>query len=692
MSHPVWPCSGSTSGLFLCLPTKKNFFVFPPQVAQERRESQKFSPVLTRSSKKTKKDTIDQPVKGGIALAFSPPDQELNSRREKEEMAAKEQRRRSRISDAQNAGRLLIYSPKSMSCRNFNMDGDEENSKDYSNNHDENSDEDEQLSVDFKSSTSNMSDMTKESKGTSNLELHEDIKTIKQTLEQVVKDRRASDAGLLVNQEDKVALEIERAKTKDLEAAKSSLQSTVTELKSKLASGEEAFKAEKARLETCLESSQQEFTQKVCTLRGEIETLQQEKAELLEEVSKLEEDLESARAMLSSNAADAKVIEELTAQITGLKEKELEGAKLQEELKKMAETKTHLENEIQRTESDLAAYKAKITDSESQLKDALTKNKEQENQKQQEIQTRDGTINDLMERINVLRDGKTETSSELARVREELEKMKKVKEGQEQQIAELQGSLSSAQKKFSKEKKNVEASLSKLKNALESSSAKVRATEDSKAKETRLKNERIMELESRLLETQEKLGNAVERLSTSDERENELLRKLLASDKIRAQLHNRVTQLSGNIRVFVRVRPSLPGEEEKLTAAATADIAKGKRNKKSAPVAMESPFYFPGELDARGGSCDSDDMTKRIIEIKEPPKDRGGLSERRKNWRFPFDNVFSSNSSQDDVWEAVEPLVQSAIDGYPTCIFAYGQTGELLFTFLTCRDPFMLLI
>ena len=581
---------------------------------------------------------------------------------------------------------------------------DEDDEANNNNNKDENSDEgeqqrsfasDDQLSIGFKSSTSHISDMTKDSKVTNNLELHEDIKTIKQTLEQVVQDRRASDAGLLMNQGDKIALEAERAKANELEAAKSSLESTVFKLEGKLASGAEEFETEKNRLELRLESSQQEFSQKVGVLHGEIEILQKDKEDLLEKVSMLEDDLKNARALLSSNEADAKVIEELTDQLTGLKEKETEGAKLQEEVRKMTEIKAQLESEIKRTETDLATYKAKIADSESQLKKALAQNKEQESQMQQEIQTRESTINDLMERINVLRDGKSETTGELASVREELDKMKVVRESQDQQIAELQGSLSSAQKKFSKEKKNVEASLAKLKNALESSTAKVRATEDSKSMETRQKNERIMELESQLLEAQGKLGNAVERLSTSDEREDELLRKLLASDKIRAQLHNRVTQLSGNIRVFVRVRPTLPGEDEKLLAAATGDTTRGKRGKKTTPMIMESPFHFPGELDARGGACDSDDLTKRIIEIKEPPKDRGGLSERRKNWRFPFDNVFSSNSNQEDVWEAVEPLVQSAIDGFPTCIFAYGQTGAYhfpVFIFFSVLFPLLTII
>ena len=677
---------------------------------------------MTRSTKKKKPRTDDnqKPAARGIALAFSPPDHEENARRAKEEEDAKAERRDSRISEARNNGRLLIYSPNSMRCRNFNMDddddeeanddeeadpwddgsprkeGDDDNNNDNNNNNNNNNDDDEQPSfasedqicIGFKSSTSHMSDMSSSQQQQSTLELHEDIKTIKQTLEQVVQDRRASDAGLLMNQGDKMALEAARAKTEELQTAKSSLESTVSDLQSKHATDVEEFKAEKNRLESSLESSQQEFNRKVGVLQGEVATLQKDKEQLSEQVTNLESDLKAARDMLSTNEADAKVIEELTAQLTTMKEKESEAAKLHEELQKMTEIKSQLETEIQRTEEELVAYKKKLEDSNSQLKDALTKNKEKESQMQKEIQTRESTINDLMERINVLRDGKVETAGELDSVREELDSMKRAKESQDQQIAELQGSLASAQKKFSKEKKTVEASLSKLKNALEASTAKVRSAEDSKSMEARKKNERIMELESQLLEAKGKLGHAVDRLSTSDEREEELLRKLIASDRIRAQLHNRVTQLSGNIRVFVRVRPSLPGEDDKIKAEAAAQATekqKGKRGNKKEAASMESPFYFPGELDAQVGSCESDDITKRIIEIKEPPKDRGGLSERRKVWRFPFDNVFSSNSGQDDVWEAVEPLVQSAIDGFPTCIFAYGQTGAFDCVHTFCR-------
>lgn len=43
---------------------------------------------------------------------------------------------------------------------------------------------------------------------------------------------------------------------------------------------------------------------------------------------------------------------------------------------------------------------------------------------------------------------------------------------------------------------------------------------------------------------------------------------------------------------------------------------------------------------------------------------------------FSFDQVFPPNSEQQDIFELVSPLVQSALDGYNVCIFAYGQTGK----------------
>jgi hypothetical protein len=44
--------------------------------------------------------------------------------------------------------------------------------------------------------------------------------------------------------------------------------------------------------------------------------------------------------------------------------------------------------------------------------------------------------------------------------------------------------------------------------------------------------------------------------------------------------------------------------------------------------------------------------------------------------RFEFDRVFNLESTQTQVFNAVQPMIVSCLDGYKVCIFAYGQTGS----------------
>jgi len=189
------------------------------------------------------------------------------------------------------------------------------------------------------------------------------------------------------------------------------------------------------------------------------------------------------------------------------------------------------------------------------------------------------------------------------------------------------------------------------------------------------KDHRLLELDRQLQQSRSDLAATQKRLATFDERESALFEKLQACDRVRQQLQSRVMQLSGNIRVFVRVRPKLIHELEQEAKL----VCKTSASTKSKP--KDEPFRFPGIYDNQTEQTDgeiglSDDITKQLIFAVEPFKDRGGLSQRKRIHKFGFDNVFTPNDGQDAVWKASEPLVQSAIDGYNVTFFAYGQTGS----------------
>eukprot|EP00750_Incisomonas_marina_P015819 INCI18678.1.p1 GENE.INCI18678.1~~INCI18678.1.p1 ORF type:complete len:1065 (-),score=275.99 INCI18678.1:90-3122(-) len=119
----------------------------------------------------------------------------------------------------------------------------------------------------------------------------------------------------------------------------------------------------------------------------------------------------------------------------------------------------------------------------------------------------------------------------------------------------------------------------------------------------------------------------------ASQREVARLQKLLMeSETSRRKLHNRVQELRGNIRVFVRVRPFLPsdGDEYKTKEASLKCLADGQ-----------------------------------AVHVGDKPEHQ-----------FSFDRVFRRNSSQESVFGEVSELVQSALDGYNVCIFSYGQTGS----------------
>ncbi|KAI8901174.1 P-loop containing nucleoside triphosphate hydrolase protein [Globomyces pollinis-pini] len=123
----------------------------------------------------------------------------------------------------------------------------------------------------------------------------------------------------------------------------------------------------------------------------------------------------------------------------------------------------------------------------------------------------------------------------------------------------------------------------------------------------------------------------------------DLEEKLRNDEVIRKQLHNTIQELKGNIRVFCRVRPLLPSEQEDISQSLyQVTIPEGTENR---------------------------------IDLIQTLENATGDKKLSKTFDFNFDKVFEPKSTQEQVFSEISQLVQSALDGYNVCIFAYGQTG-----------------
>ena len=126
-------------------------------------------------------------------------------------------------------------------------------------------------------------------------------------------------------------------------------------------------------------------------------------------------------------------------------------------------------------------------------------------------------------------------------------------------------------------------------------------------------------------------------LRSDDSEIRALESRLQLADSERRRLHNELIDMKGNIRVFTRVRPLLETERSLENALMT--------DEKSVVV----------QSSTRIAAYNCNDARKRL---------------------FDLDFVFGPDSTQENVYREVHPFVQSAIDGFNVCIFAYGATGS----------------
>ncbi|CAE7253824.1 KIN14N [Symbiodinium sp. CCMP2456] len=282
---------------------------------------------------------------------------------------------------------------------------------------------------------------------------------------------------------------------------------------------------------------------------------------------------------------------------------------------------------------------------------------------QQQLRAKEMTLHETLQSLQFLRDSTSEqlqwerhrTESELARMRDQLQELRKMLQHAEterdlqterasEHQAALQEEIAQSKIKVSTLREEL-ASLRAVASAKELECEKFHQERDALQVEFRsykehhgTSNQQQMEAITELRLTVDKLSKQVE--CTKAELHNQqgnlsrhqgyiqsLESQLACAECTRRELHNVIQELKGNIRVFCRVRPQTGNQQ---AATQHLQIAENKLN-----------LDYMNELHG-----------------------------------FSFDRVFSESSSQEAIFEEVGGLVQSALDGFKVSIFAYGQTGS----------------
>jgi kinesin family member C2/C3 len=117
----------------------------------------------------------------------------------------------------------------------------------------------------------------------------------------------------------------------------------------------------------------------------------------------------------------------------------------------------------------------------------------------------------------------------------------------------------------------------------------------------------------------------------------------------------------GNIRVYCRVRPFLPGQISSSSTVAgleerTITITTPTKYVKDGTKSFTFNKCF-GPTATQGQNCSIVHfIAQNLMRLDD-----------RSSWFFLYaDNVFSD----------MQPLIRSVLDGFNVCIFAYGQTGS----------------
>ncbi|KAL8593766.1 hypothetical protein ACOMHN_059259 [Nucella lapillus] len=289
---------------------------------------------------------------------------------------------------------------------------------------------------------------------------------------------------------------------------------------------------------------------------------------------------------------------------------------------------SHRETTTHDLQSQLESYNGRIEQLENQ-KQQLSGDIAKRSQQTEEV-SRQNT--DLRQQLRAL---ENEMDSVRRKLQQEIEDLAFSKSSMERQKETLEGELGASRTEVS----GLKSSVAHLTSSQAKVNAELESTKlglDQAFRDIRARDDEICELKEMLAEREATIG------------ENQ--KKIRGYETVRRQLHNTIQELKGNIRVFCRVRPLL-GEEVTNSDGVIHHL------------------NFP----------DPDNKVLEMDRLTEMSMNESTLFNKTRGngkYEFSFDRVFQPENSQEEVFEEISQLVQSALDGYNVCIFAYGQTGS----------------
>ncbi|KAK4503213.1 hypothetical protein PRZ48_006641 [Zasmidium cellare] len=208
----------------------------------------------------------------------------------------------------------------------------------------------------------------------------------------------------------------------------------------------------------------------------------------------------------------------------------------------------------------------------------------------------------------------TESATEVQLLRDTVAKLESDVESNNSMIKSLRDRLSAYEVKFT--------TLEQEKNALVSKTHFLEGNQEAQSQE--------------FTTMREKMEQAI----AEKEATLETLRK---EEAVRRKLNATILELKGNIRVFVRTRPLLNGEDD------------------------------PAKVDYLDE--DSLEGCKEMV-VHAPTTQTATGKQRNEKHNYAFDRVFTPGTQNTSVFEECQELIQSVIDGYNVSILSYGQTGS----------------